>query len=89
MSKEYNIPLDLFCGGGKDLTKDEAVKYINEIIESDDIDLVVETIGGSSEFILDIVTRTFESKKHVVTANKALLALHGSKIYKTASNNNV
>jgi len=88
VSKEKNIPLNLFCGNGKQLTKEEANNYINEIIQSDDIDLVVETIGGSSQYILDIVKKILQSKKHLVTANKALLALQGKDIYNTAIENN-
>ncbi|HEX9022176.1 MAG TPA: homoserine dehydrogenase [Nitrospirota bacterium] len=54
-----------------------------EIIGDPDIDIVVELIGGykpAREFILDAV----RNKKHVVTANKALLAVHGEEIYAAA-----
>ena len=87
--KKFNLPIDIFCGGGKDLTREEASRYIKDIIQSDDIDLVVETIGGSSDYILNLVLDVLKSKKHLVTANKALLAKHGKIIFDTAKVNNV
>jgi homoserine dehydrogenase len=81
VAEKLNIPLNLFCGDGKDISVDEANKYIDEINNSSDIDLVVETIGGSSEKILNLALGIINAKKHFVTANKALLAIHGQKIY--------
>jgi homoserine dehydrogenase len=54
-----------------------------DIIKDPDIDVVVELIGGykpAKEFILEAI----KNKKHVVTANKALLAVHGEEIYAAA-----
>ncbi len=54
-----------------------------ELISDPDIDVVVELIGGykpAKEFILEAI----RNKKHVVTANKALLAVHGEEIYAAA-----
>jgi homoserine dehydrogenase len=45
-----------------------------------DIDVVVELIGGSSGVARRLVQKALASSKHVVTANKALLALHGTEI---------
>jgi homoserine dehydrogenase len=87
-STRHGIPLNLFCGNGNDLAKEDSSKYINEIMKSNDIDLVVETIGGSSEFILNTVTDVLKNKKHLVTANKALLAKFGNIIFETAQKNN-
>ena len=56
------------------MTLAEAGQYIDEIITSDDIDLVVETIGGKSDFVHDLCIRILNSGKHLVTANKSLLA---------------
>lgn len=53
------------------------------ILQDPEIDVVVELIGGYSpakDFILEAIGR----KKHVVTANKALLAVHGEEIYTAA-----
>ncbi len=45
-----------------------------------DIDVVVELIGGSSGVARRLVQKALASGKHVVTANKALLAMHGTEI---------
>ncbi len=89
VSEKNGIPPKLFCGGGKDLTHEEAEAYINEIIQSDDIDLIVETIGGHNDFIFNTAVRICNAGKHLVTANKSLLALRGKKIFEAAEKNNV
>jgi homoserine dehydrogenase len=88
-AQAYNLPVDLFCGGGKDLTKEEASKYTNEIINDKNIDLVVETIGGTSDYLLSVMLNVLKAKKHIVTANKAILAEKGDILFKTAKENNV
>lgn len=88
-SERFSIPLNLFCGNGKDLTSADANKYIDEIIASDDIDLVVETIGGKGDFVHNLCIRILESGKHLVTANKALLAERGKDIFEAAEKKNV
>jgi len=45
-----------------------------------DIDVVVELIGGSSGVAKRLAERALRSGKHVVTANKALLAMHGTEL---------
>jgi homoserine dehydrogenase len=88
-SKRFNLPLDLFCGGGKDISGAEANQYIREIISSDEIDLVVETIGGKSDFVYNLCIDILNSGKHLVTANKSLLAERGKAIFETAEARNV
>lgn len=54
-----------------------------DVIRDPDIDIVMELIGGiepAKTFILQAI----QNRKHVVTANKALLALHGDEIFKAA-----
>jgi len=87
--KKFDLPLNLFCGGGKNLTKQEAGKYISEITGSDEIDLVVETIGGCDDFIYNTAISICKSGKHLVTANKALLAERGKGIFDAARDNKV
>lgn len=87
-SKRHNIPISYFCGEGKqELTKEDANKYIQEILNDNSIDLVVETIGGSSKYILDLAMNILNSKKHFVTANKALLANYYNEIFTKAEEN--
>lgn len=87
--QNIGIPAELFCGGGKKLTVNEAAGYTKELLASDDIDLIVETIGGSNDFIYQTVVNILNAKKHLVTANKALLALRGKNILEAAEKNNV
>lgn len=64
------------------------VHDIKEIIEDNDIDVVVETMGGTSpafEFVRDALL----SGKHVTTSNKALVAAHGTELLKIAREKNV
>ncbi|GAB4463976.1 MAG: homoserine dehydrogenase [Burkholderiaceae bacterium] len=59
-----------------------------DIVRHPDIDIVVELIGGDEPartLVLDAIDRG----KHVVTANKALLALHGNEIFAAASRKGV
>jgi homoserine dehydrogenase len=87
-SKKFNLPKNIFCGNGKNITKEEANDFIEKTIASPEIDLIVETIGGSNEGILNIFLKTLKAKKHIVTANKALLAEHEKVIFETANQNN-
>ncbi|MBP5706469.1 MAG: homoserine dehydrogenase, partial [Spirochaetales bacterium] len=88
-AKRHGIPRDLFCGTADELTKEESNKWIQEIIADPTIDLVVETIGGTSKFLLDIMLNVLKAKKHLVTANKAMLAHHGDEIFAAAEANGV
>ncbi len=74
-----------------DLTSDRGVKLrpgvltrkAEDVIEDREIDIVVELIGGiepAKTFIL----KAIRNRKHIVTANKALLALHGDEIFREA-----
>ena len=45
---------------------------------SDDVDVVVELIGGSDGIAKDLTEAALANGKHVVTANKALIAIHGT-----------
>ncbi len=79
-----------------DITKDRGINIPDgalttdamSIINDPDIDVIVELIGGihpAKEFILMAVN----NKKHVVTANKALLATEGNELFAEAEKNGV
>ena len=55
----------------------------------DDVDVVLELIGGEAGVALDLVERAIAAGKHVVTANKALLAHHGTAIAVAADRSGV
>lgn len=58
------------------------------VVNNPNIDVVVELIGGYT-LSKDLVLQAIANKKHVVTANKALIALHGNEIFAAAKANNV
>lgn len=59
-----------------------------EIVNDPEIEIVVELIGGET-IAKDLVLKAIENGKHVVTANKALIALHGNEIFAKASGKGV
>jgi len=64
----------------------KAVKVVNDarlVIANPDIDIVVELIGGYG-IAKQLVLEAIAAGKHVVTANKALLAVHGTEIFAAA-----
>jgi homoserine dehydrogenase len=69
----------------------EGVKVVNDaraIIANPEIDIVVELIGGCG-IAKTLVLEAIAAGKHVVTANKALLAVHGTEIFAAASRRGV
>ena len=58
------------------------------VVDNPDIDIVIELIGGYDS-ARDLVMRAIENGKHVVTANKALIALHGNEIFAAAQNRGI
>jgi homoserine dehydrogenase len=54
-----------------------------EVVDNPHIDIVIELIGGY-EPARELVLRAIENGKHVVTANKALIAMHGNEIFAAA-----
>ena len=58
------------------------------IAASDNVDIVIEVIGGTT-LAKDIIIHAIKHGKHVVTANKALLAEHGNEIFALAEVHNV
>jgi homoserine dehydrogenase len=59
-----------------------------EVVNDPEIDIVVELIGGTS-IARELVLKAIENGKHVVTANKALLATHGNEIFSAAQRKGV
>ena len=65
--------------GSKVKLSEDAASVVND----PDVDIVVELIGGYSP-AKELVLQAIENGKHVVTANKALIAMHGAEIFKAA-----
>ncbi len=65
---------------------DDDVEVVDDpflVVNHPDIDVVVEVIGGTT-LARELVLQAIANGKHVVTANKALLAVHGSEIFAAA-----
>ena len=67
-------------------------KWLNNYLDStkkNDIDLVIELIGGSEGPAKKLVFNALKNRKHVVTANKALIAKYGDQLAEIAEKNKV
>jgi len=82
------IDLDTTTDRGVTLPQGVLSDDIEEVFVDPDIDVVIELIGGY-EPARTFVMRSIEAGKHVVTANKALLALHGEEIFTAAEKQGV
>ncbi|MDQ6988982.1 MAG: homoserine dehydrogenase [Mariprofundaceae bacterium] len=73
---------------GLDLSGVRLTDDAHDVVTADDVDLVVELIGGY-EPARSLVTTAMQHGKHVVTANKALIAKHGEELLPLAAANHV
>ncbi|WP_059412895.1 homoserine dehydrogenase [Cupriavidus basilensis] len=82
---EIAVVADLNTERARELTggQVEVVADANEVVTRAGIDIVVELIGGYG-IARELVLKAIENGKHVVTANKALLAVHGNEIFEAA-----
>lgn len=89
--------LEIVCVSAQDRIRDRGVdlssyRWVEDaraMARVDDIDAVVEMIGGAEGVALDLVRQSLENGKHVITANKALLAHHGLELAKLAEKHGV
>lgn len=91
LEKRLGVPIVLKRIADLDVTRDRGVKVnpslfttkASEVIEDPEISVVVELIGGL-EPARTLTLQAIQRGKHIVTANKALLAVHGPEIFKAA-----
>ncbi len=81
---DRNLELARQVTGGKIDVTDDAFAIVSDPA----IDIVVELIGGYT-VARELVLKAIENGKHVVTANKALIALHGNEIFAAAQKKGV
>jgi len=92
----YGLDIDLVKICDKDLRAKRSVKVdrsmltknADEIINNPGIDVVVELIGGVGA-AKQVIISALRSKKHVITANKALLSISKKQLLQIAAENNV
>ena len=58
------------------------------VVDNPDVEIIIELIGGYSP-AKELVLKAIENGKHVITANKALIALHGNEIFEAAQKKGV
>jgi homoserine dehydrogenase len=80
--------LDVTTDRGVPVAPGVLTNNADEVLSDPEISVVIELIGGY-EPARTFVLRAIESGKHVVTANKALLAIHGREIYAAAARKGV
>ncbi len=81
---DKNIELAKKVTGGKCRVTDDAFSVVSD----PEVDIVIELIGGYG-VAKELVLKAIANGKHVVTANKALLAMHGNEIFKAAQDKGV
>lgn len=85
IQKKTGFKLNVLKISAKNINKKRGIKFsknileknIYKIINNPKIDIVVELVGGSDGIAKKIIFESLKNKKHVVTANKALIAKHG------------
>ncbi|BDZ69777.1 homoserine dehydrogenase [Methanobacterium petrolearium] len=82
------VDLDITTDRGVDVDPEVLTTNVDDILEDDEINIVIELIGGYQP-ALNFILKAMENGKHVVTANKALLAKHWQEIMDCAIKNHV
>ncbi len=94
LAAQAGRPLDIVAVSARDPRKKrgfEVKGLLTDPLElaKSDADVVVELIGGDEGIARKLVETSLENGKHVVTANKALLAKHGKRLAEMAEENNL
>jgi len=95
--KKTGFKLNIYKVSAKNTKKKRGIKFpikmmekkISNIINDPKIDIIVELIGGADGIAKKVVFDSLKKRKHVVTANKALIAKHGDTLSVLAEKYNV
>tara|TARA_Y100000310_G_C20699247_1_gene828165 strand:+ start:5584 stop:6876 length:1293 start_codon:yes stop_codon:yes gene_type:complete len=71
------------------IPKNKWIKNPLNLVHKDDVDIIVELIGGSEGIAKKLVFSALENNKHVITANKALISKYGNELANIAEKNKV
>ena len=71
-----------------DLSSVKLVKDAGLLLDDDQVDIIVEVVGGVSP-AKEFIEKALKRRKHVVTANKELIAKHGAELFSLARENKV
>ena len=97
LAKKTNVVPNILYVSAKNIKKNRKVKipkskWLKDYLKTTklkNIDLIVELIGGADGPAKKLVFQALKNKKHVITANKALIAKYGDKLSKIAEKNKV
>ena len=82
-AKEYNADAIIGLDQIENITDDPF-----SVVDDPNVEIIIELIGGYSP-AKELVLKAIENGKHVITANKALIAIHGNEIFKAAQEKGV
>jgi homoserine dehydrogenase len=82
------VDLDITTDRGVEVKPGVLSTNVDDILEDEEIDIVIELVGGYQP-ALNFILKAMDNGKHVVTANKALLAKHWQEITASAQENGV
>ena len=71
------------------IPKSKWIKNPLNLVLKNDVDVIIELIGGSDGVAKNLVFSALKNGKHVITANKALISKHGNELAHLAEKNNV
>lgn len=97
LATRCGVPISVSAVSARDPNKDRGVdlsglKWFDDpvaLARDPDIDVFVELIGGAGGIALEAIKAALDTGKHVVTANKALMAEHGLALARQAEESNV
>ena len=97
LSKRAGKTFKIVAVSARDKDKDRGFSLDNilfykdplKLLDHSNIDVIIELIGGEGGVALDLCQSALQSGKHVITANKAMIAHHGFELSKLAEENNV
>ena len=97
--KKSNLSLNIIGLSAKNINKERSFntkkyKWVEapiDLLNINDVkpDILIELIGNEKGISYDLVKSALNKKIHVITGNKAMLALHGQELFKIAEKNNV
>jgi homoserine dehydrogenase len=96
ISRRAGRDIEIFVAADRELDKERSCDLTNitltddafSVVNNPEVQIVVELIGGTG-VARDLVMQAIESGKHVVTANKALIAMHGNELFARAQEKGV
>ncbi len=88
LNLKYVADIDLNADRGIQFDDGVFIPDAFKVVDDPDVDIIIEMIGGEG-IAKDLIFRAINNGKPIVTANKALLAIHGNEIFRAAMEHSV